>query len=473
MAAPAANDANTRPAASEDVVALHILVSTILLGLGGALYALSLVSVVFPSIFPAALSFGRLRPAALSVTMIGWLVISFAGAAYYLLPRLTGAALWGQGLARIGMWVIAALSLAGAGISLAGMGDGGEPLGMPWWLDLALLVALLIPAVISVQTVRARTEPISYVSMWFVLTGVATLPVLQAAATVPTGSSLGRTLQGLNFTAGFTTLWVTGMGVGLAYYTVVKVTDQPLANRQLARAGFWSLAFAASWAGPLQMVYGPTPDWLDAVAAVLTLALPVAAGANTIVLANSIGPAWPAMRGHPSLRATMAGMGITVVVGLATSIAGFRSAAAMVGFTTYWEGVLLAALFGIGGLLVAGWTHQALPVVSGRQPTSTIRAIQHVRLTVWGVGFAAFCLMVGGIVNGLAWAGGAYVGNPPVGEAWAELTGAGSLMIGLSLVGVVVMIAGQLAFILSVFSTISSGRAGLQEVLVTTGDAES
>jgi cbb3-type cytochrome oxidase subunit 1 len=116
--------------------------------------------------------------------------------------------------------------------------------------------------------------------------------VLALAAAIPTASSLGRVLQGLNFSAGFTTLWVTGMGVGLAYYTVVKITDQPLANRQLAKAGFWSLAFAASWAGPLQVVFGPTPDWLDAVAAVLTLALPVAAGANAIAIGTTVAPAW-------------------------------------------------------------------------------------------------------------------------------------------------------------------------------------
>lgn len=470
MAAAAAIDANIRPAASEDVVSLHILVSSIFLGAAGVFYTLSMIAVVFPAVLPTALSYGRVRPAAMALAMIGWLVISFSGAAYYVLPRLTGAQLWKPAMARLGLAGTAAVAIAGVLVPIAGFGDGGEPLSLPWWLDAVLVGVTLIPLVVSVQTVRARTEPVSYVSMWFVLAGVAALPVLALAAAIPTASSLGRVLQGLNFSAGFTTLWVTGMGVGLAYYTVVKITDQPLANRQLARAGFWSLAFAASWAGPLQVVFGPTPDWLDAVAAVLTLALPVAAGANAIAIGTTVAPAWSEYRDHPSIKATMAGLAMTVVVALATAMAGFRAAASVVGFTSYWEGVTLAAIFGVGGLLGAGWTHQALPVVSGRMPASTTRAAQHVRLTLWGVGSAALLLMLGGIVTGLGWAGGAFQGTPATGEGWATLSGTGALMIGLSLIGVLIMVLGQLAFILSVLSTISSGRAGVQEVLVTRGN---
>ena len=103
MAAPAAIDANTRPAASEDVVSLHILVSSIFLGVAGVFYTLSLIAVVFPSVLPTALSYGRVRPAAMALAMIGWLVISFTGAAYYVLPRLTGAQLWNPGVARLGL----------------------------------------------------------------------------------------------------------------------------------------------------------------------------------------------------------------------------------------------------------------------------------------------------------------------------------------------------------------------------------
>ncbi len=468
--ADASTNADLRPAASDDVVTLHIIVSTFFLGVGGVLYALSIAAVVFPTVFSGLLAYGRLRPAAMTATMIGWLLISFLGAAYYVLPRLTGAALWQPRLAVLSMWAISAITAVGIAIQLAGLSDGIEPLGMPWWLDTVLLVVSFAPLAVGVQTVRYRSEPLAYVSLWFVLAGLASLPILFAVSTTGYDLALGETLQGLHFTAGFSTIWVTGMGVGLAYYTVAKITDQPLANRQLARAGFWSLMFAASWSGPLQLAYGPTPDWLDALAAVLTLALPIAAGANTMALATTAAPGWLEHRQHPSLRATMAGMGVAMAVGLATAIAGFRSAAALVGFTSYWEGVVMATLFGVGGLLVAGWTHHALPATSGRELASPARAVQHIRLTLWGVGSAALLLMLGGLINGLSWTGGAYTSMPAVGENWSTVSGTGSLLIGLSLIGIAVMVLGQLAFILSVLGTISSGRASIQDVLVTRGE---
>jgi cbb3-type cytochrome oxidase subunit 1 len=469
--ADASARARLRPAVSDDVVTLHIVVSTFFLGVGGLLYAASIAAVVFPSVFSGPLSYGRLRPAAMTAVMIGWLLISFLGAAYYVLPRLTGSELWQPRLAGLAMWGFAAIAAVGTIGPFIGLSDGIEPLDLPWWLDTLLLLVSLVPLAVGVQTVRYRFERLTYVSLWFVLTGLATLPILFTISAVGYDHAIGQTLQGLHFTSGFTVLWVTGMGVGLAYYTVAKAADQPLANRQLARAGFWSLAFAATWSGPLQLVYGPTPDWLDALAAVLTLALPVAAAANTVALATTAAPAWERVGSKPSIRATMAGMGVGVAVGLATAVAGFRSAAALVGFTSYWEGVTMAALFGVGGLLVSGWTFQALPAAAGRELASPERALQSIRLTVWGVGGAALLMVIGGIVTGLSWTGGAFTSTPAIGENWEAVSGLGSLMIGLSLIGIAVMLLGQLAFILSVLGTISRGSAAQDEVLMTKGGA--
>ncbi|MDH4118681.1 MAG: cbb3-type cytochrome c oxidase subunit I [Acidimicrobiia bacterium] len=467
MAVPSPSAAQTRPAASEPVVAMHILVSSVFLAVGSALYLLSLASVVFPDVFADAVSFGRLRPAAMSATMIGWLTISLLGGAYYLLPRLTGVALRRPQLARLTAVGLAAVAILGMVLNLVGMGDGAEPLGYPWWLDLVLLVLLTLPLIITVETVRARVEPISYVSLWFVLAGVAALPLLQAAQTLEFGSTLGTSLKGLHFAAGFNAVWVIGMGVGLAYYTIVRATDLPLANRQLTRAGFWSLMFAASWAGPLQMVYGPTPDWLDAVAAVMTLALLVGTMAHAVALGTTVAPAWESARTDPVVSATLAGAGFAVVVALLTAIGGFRSAASVVAFTPYWEGMTVGTLFGVGGLLVAGWTNQALPVVSGRRLSSPALSSRHVRLTVWGAGSAMALLTVSGIVTGLGWSGAAYTQTPAFGETWETVTGSGALLFGLATVGALVMVLGAATFVISVFSTISSGTADVTETLMS------
>lgn len=444
----------------------HIVVSTGFLVLGGLLFTLALAALAFPGSFDGAISYGRVRPAALAAAMVGWLVISLTGAVYYVLPRLTGARLRRTALARAGMWATALVTLIGVGLSLGGLGDGIEPLGWPVWLDALLLVAFLIPLVVTIDTVRARVERGVYVSLWFVMAGVATLPILQMIATVPPARSLDRVLQSVTFTSGFSTLWVIVVGTGVVYYTAIKLSGQPLANRQLARAGFWSLAFAATWAGPVQLALGPTPDWLDGVAAVLALALPVGAVANTIAIGASLGPSWSEMRRLPSLRATMAGLWMAVAVGVATSVGAFRSAAALVGLTSYWDGVLVGSLFGVGGLLTAAWVQQAMPAVSGREAVSPALGARHVRLTAWGVGATMVLLMAAGIVTGFSWAGGAYREVYAVGDGWASLTGGTKVLVGFSVLTMLVALVGQLTMALVVFRTLTEGRAVAQEILV-------
>jgi cbb3-type cytochrome oxidase subunit 1 len=468
VAAAAIDTPKTAPT-SESVVLTHILVSTLFLGIAGVLYVLSLASAAFPSALTGVISYGRLRPAAMAAAMLGWLVVSFVGGAYYLLPRLTGARLAKANLARLGMWAFVGLTVVGMALSFIGMGDGLEPFGFPWWIDGPILVTLLIPPFVAVQTVRDRTEEGVYVSLWFVLGGLVWLPMLYAVGAIPKLASIGRLLQEVTFAGGFGTLWVTAMGVGLAYYTVVKSTGNPLANRQLARVGFWSLAFAATWSGPLQVVFGPTPDWLDSVAAVLSLALPVAAVANLVAIAQTAGDALGDLPDRPDLSATMAGLVFMVFVALGTSVAGFRSAASLVDFTSYWDGITAGILFGVGGLLVAGWTHQALPAVAGRVPESTSHARRHIRLTIWGVGLTMLMMMTGGVVTGFGWAGGGYGQKPATGENWSIVSGAGQTISSLALAGALIALLGQLFFVLSVYRTVTSGRATSQEVLVPTG----
>lgn len=466
MAAPAVNATRV---SSEGVVTAHILVSTAFLAVGSLLYLASTVAVAFPFVLGGAFSYGRVRPAALVALMVGWLVISFTGGAYYLIPRLTGARLASPALARMGMALVALVTLVGVVASILGLGDGSEPFGLPLWLDLPLLIATLIPLVIAVRTVRARTEQGVYVSLWFVLAGLVWLPMLQAAATWPVETSLARLLQGVTFTAGFSTLWVAAMGVGLAYYAVVKLTDQPLANRQLARVGFWSLAFAGTWAGPAQIVFGPTPDWLDGVAAVLTLALPVAAIANGVGLAATIVPSWGEVRTRPTLASALTGAAFALLVGVATAVAAFRSAASLVGFTPYWDGVLAGTLFGVGGSFVAAWTYQAIPAVAGLELGSSRAAYRHLGMTVWGTAATMILMMASGVVTGYGWAAGAYTGVAAAGDTWATLTSSGRLLLGLSLAPVLVMVGGQLSLVLTVLQNLTAGRATVQEVLVPKG----
>lgn len=468
MAAPTLDPQSTPTPARPDRAAVsHLVISTGFLVLGGLAWLLLLLEARFPSSLGGPLSYGRLRPMAMLLTVVGWLTIGLIAGIYHVLPRLTAAPLWREPVATAGGYALAALTLLGTVAVAFGFGDGLEPFGLPLALEIPLLVALLIPTAVTIATVARRNESNVFVTLWYVLAGVVWLPWAVAVAAIPGLGGLGATLQGAVATWGLANAWVVGAGTGLAYYALLKVTGKPLASRRLAGAGFWSLMFASAWAGPLQVVYGPAPAWLDSVSLLLTLALPVAALATATNIALTVDDLWGADDRHPTVSATLGGALLAVVAGVLTGTAGFRSAAAAVGLTPFWDGVLYLTLFGAGGLFLAAWAYQALPTMTGRALTSRSLARRHVQLTVVGTASTALVLVLAGLTSGFGWSGSAFTGLAvPTGEGWASLAGLPSTLLGLAILTGAITFAGQIAFALGVYRTITSGRATTQEVLV-------
>ncbi|MCE2525948.1 MAG: cbb3-type cytochrome c oxidase subunit I [Actinomycetia bacterium] len=448
----------------------HIVMSTAFLALAGIVWVVAMVEVRFSGTLTGPFSYGRVRSVALLLALIGWLTLSLSGGVYYLLPRLTGTPMRGEPLALAGGAATAGVTLAGSLVVLLGWGDGSGPFALPWWVAAPLLATLLVPMVVTVSTVRHRQEPNLYVSLWYALAGVVWLPLLYLVGVLAEPSSLAGALSESVSLFGLSNLWVVGMGVGLAYYVLVKDTGNPLASRQLARVGFWSLAFASAWSGVAPLMFGPMPDWLEAVAFLMTLALPVSALANAANLALTAEDAWAQRHTRPVVAAALAGSFFALTTAALTSFGSVRSGAAVVGLTPFWDGVLYGTLFGAGGLFVAAWSYQALPSISGRRMADMGLARLHLRLTFWGVGLTSALLVGAGLVSGYSWAGGSFTGVSPTGAGWEDLVGMSSLLVGLAILTALVAFAGQLAFCLVTFRTLTSGRAGEQEILVLAED---
>jgi cytochrome c oxidase cbb3-type subunit I len=460
----AAVSATTQVEDHDRAAVTHLLVSSVHLGLGATLALLALAARVFPDAMTGILGFGRLQPMALTSLVAGWLAVALIGATYHVLPRLTGTRLWNEGLANLGGWALGGLPLVGIVVLAVGLGDGGGPLGLPWWLDLAIAAALVIPLVVTIQTIRARTETGVFPTLWFVSAGVVSLVALGFFSAYPASAGLQLALQEVLFTAGFGTLWVTTVGVGVGYYVAVRATGNPLANRQLARAGFWSLLFAGMWAGPAQIAFAPYPEWLGPIAASLTLALPVAALANGLGIAQTIGAEWSEAGEKPAIGALGTGLIFTVAVAVATSVASFESASALVAFTPFWDGVLYLTLFGVGGMFVAAWAYQTLPAMTGRSLADADAASRQVRWTLWFVGGTALLLMISGVTAGVGMTAGAFSALGP--DDWATITGPSEIFAGLAVLTGIGAFLSQALFVLNVYRTITSGSVTDQEILV-------
>ena len=98
---------------SADALArLHFRVASVFLALGalaGLVLAVELSAPGFLNSGP--LSYGRLVPVFTGALLFGWVTIGLIGAIYYLLPRLTGADLQDEPLARLSLLFVAWMAL--------------------------------------------------------------------------------------------------------------------------------------------------------------------------------------------------------------------------------------------------------------------------------------------------------------------------------------------------------------------------
>lgn len=451
----------------------HIVVGALYLLLGGVLALFALLSLRFPDQSP--ISYGQVDLMATTSLMLGFGVLTMAGGIYYVLPRLTGTRLANPGLAGIGLFAVAGLTALGVISIPLGLGDGGQPIGLSWWLDVPVALTLFIPLVVTLGTVRAREEKRSYVTVWFILGGVVWLPLVYAASTIaglPITTSILTAFSGVFLSAGFINMWLLVIGFGLFYFTVVKELDVPLASRQLAVVGFWSLGFASVWWGVSQLIFGPGPDWLDGVAAALGLALPIGALANAANYSLTLESSWRDLPDNPGLSSGVIGSYFAVVVAGLASFASFPSIGAAASLTPFWDGIEYAALLGVGPLLAAGFVFPALPRLAGRAVPSMDRVRSFNKYTIIGSGGVLVSLVAAGLYSGYAWIGGsngaAFV---DIGDGWAQ-SGGGQTVQLLILLAVgfgIVSVLAQFAYAGVVLGTLTTGKAVPQEVLVSRG----
>ncbi len=456
---------------SEDrVAATHFMVGAGFLVLGGALALLALLSIRFADLFP--ITYGRLEPMANLTLMFGFVVVSLVGGIYYVLPRLTGTRLWSADLAGSGLLGISGLVVLGLLVIGFGFGSGRQPLGLPWWFHIPMLLLLTLPLIITVGTINRREEKRSFVTLWFVMGGVVWLPLLYLAYFVGDLPSLGAVAveySNVFLSAGFVTMFVFTVGTGLFYYTVVRELDVSLASRQLALVGFWSLGFAAAWWGAAQLIFGPAPAWVAGVAAALGLAFPIGTLANAANVSLTLEGSWGDLSEKPGVTAGIYGLYLAVAVATLAALAGFRSIASVTSLTAFWEAIEYAAIAGPGALLVAGVSFSALPRLIGREISSLKRARSFSRLTVIGSIGTLLFMSAAGILSGYSWIGGsntaAYI---DAGEGWAAGLGTSFETLMLVAIGFAfVTFAGQLAYAATIFGTVTTGKATTQEVLVT------
>ena len=243
--------------------------------------------------------------------------------------------------------------------------------------------------------------------------------------------------------------------------------DIPLASRQLAVVGLWSLGFASVWWGVAQLIFGPGPGWVDAVAAALGLAFPIGTLANAANVSMTLQGHWERLPGRPGVTAGVVGSFLAVVVAAMASLASFRAVGSVTALDRLLGGDRIcrhprrgAAPRRRGELRRIAPDRGASAALDPPGPLLCPAHGDRCRRFPGDDGAA-------GIVSGYSWVAGsnsaAYV---DVGEGWAAGAGAVEPLMLIAFVFAVIAFVGQLAYAATVFGTITVGRPVPQEVLV-------
>ena len=359
-----------------------------------------------PEALRPAIIFGRLRPMHVNVAMFGWLSMVYVGALLFLVPRLTGTALYSEWLARVTLVLWNAFVLGVALTLPLGFTQGREYAEAVWPLDLLLMLCFVLVAVNIWQTVWRRKEPRMYITVWSAMAATAIGPVVYALGNKiwdPTGAYFGTSDAIMNFfyVHNIFNIWFTTGALGLFFYLLPRLTGNPLFSHRLALWGFSSV-----WTGQHHLLYGPGPEWLELLSVSFSILAGIGNAAFLVNFVKTMEGAWHKMATDVALRFVATGCifyFLTCVQGIAQSFRGFN---AYVHFTNWVIGHSHLALFGAYTFLCVALVYALLSRMLGRPFASRKLLEWHYWLTLVGLVVFMTSLWIAGLIQGQNWSTG-------------------------------------------------------------------
>lgn len=391
---------------SSRVPVLALLGSAVFWLVIGSLYGLlSSLKMHMPELMAdsAVFTFGRVRPMHLNAVAYGWASMAGLGAAVWLVPRLFKTPLVGANFATVGavLWNLGML----AGLIAIGLGysDGEEWLEIPWQIDAFFVIGGGLCAVPLLLTVRNRQVQHLYVTSWYLMAALIWFPILFLLANLPKlfPGAAGATVNWW-FAHNVLGLWVTPIGVGIAYYLIPKILGKPVVSYRLSLLGFWALALFYSQVGIHHLIGGPVPTWLATLSIVhsVMMVIPV-----VTVGINHHGTMWGnfhRLRDSPTLRFVWIGSLMYTASSLQGSMEALRSVNLITHFTHYTVGHAHLGMYAFLSFILFGAIYFIMPRITDQEWPSRRLITLHFWLAFIGILIYVIALSIGGWLQGSA-----------------------------------------------------------------------
>jgi cytochrome c oxidase cbb3-type subunit 1 len=391
----------------------------------------------------AWLTLGRTRPAGMNALVYGFAVQSFLGIVPWIVCRLGRIPLLGQRAALVGgaMWN-AGVTLGVLGI-LTGRSSGFELLEMPRIVPPLLFIGFSIITVCTLVTFHFRRQPDLFVSHWYLLGALFWFVWIYSASVLlllyfPVRGVM-QAVADAWYVSNLAQLWFGAAGLGIIFYFVPKLLDRPLRTSTMAAFAFWTLALFAPWNGLVRLLGGPVPAWMLSTS-IFTDAMTI----TPVIAVTTV--LWSTLAGDKSkafepvaLRFITFGAWSYIIVSTANILFGLPIVARVTHLTWTEAGTDAFGLYGFVAMVAFGAMYYIVPRLVGLQWPSPKLVNMHFRCSAIGSVAIYLALGVGGIIQGFKM-------NLSLTD-FITLGKLNAAFLGIATIGLLVLIAGQAAFL--------------------------
>ncbi len=354
----------------------------------------------------AWMTFGRVRPAHLTVVSYGWSAMAGLGVMLWLMCRLCRVPLQRPGILVLAtiIWNIGVL--LGAVAILAGHGNSVEWLEYPQFVSFPLFIAFALFGIWTILTFARRREGHVYVSQWYLFAAVFWFPWIYATAQIlilSPAAVKGVAQESIHWWFGHNVLgtFFTPIGLAAIYYLIPKVIGRPVYSYHLSIIGFWSLALFYNWAGAHHLVGGPVPAWLVTVSAVSSMMMFIPVGTTALNHHMTMKGHFGALRYSPTLRFIVFGAMAYTVVSFQGSLLSVRIFNEPTHFTHHTVAHAHLGMYGFYTMVLFGSMYYIVPRLTGREWASARLIRVHFWTSAIGILLMFLLLTVGGLIQGL------------------------------------------------------------------------
>jgi cytochrome c oxidase cbb3-type subunit I len=350
----------------------------------------------------AVFTFGRIRPAHLNTVAYGWVSLAGAGILVWMTARLARVPIkWGWMLYISAiLWNIGVL--VGTVAVLTGYNRGMEWLEFPRIAGVIIALGFVFYALPILKTFVQRQVSHVYVSLWYILASVIWFPLLYLAANF--GHYQGVVEAGMNWWYGHNllTVWVTPIGLAIAYYFLPKVIGRPIYSYYLSLLGFWSFALFYNWNGIHHLIGGPLPTWLVTISIVASVMMVIPVLAVAVNHHMTTFKHFNMLKYSPTLRFTVFGAMSYTAVSLQGSSMALRSVNEVTHFTHYTVGHAHLGVYAFATMLLFGAIYYIMPRLAKWEWPFPKLVKLHFWTTALGVTIYFGALTIGGWYQGKA-----------------------------------------------------------------------